>query len=311
MTDQTITTAQQTRTGILYGLAAYTWWGLVVVYFKAVSHVTALEVLAHRIIWSVVLLGVLMTLKGRWAEVSCVMRHPRTLITLLGTTVLVAGNWFGFIWAISNERVVEASLGYFINPLVLVFLGFVFLGERLRGLQWFSVALAFIGVGYLTLSFGAPPWIALFLAFSFGFYGLLRKRAPVDSMLGLTLETAFLLPMALGYLAFLAAKDSLIFANQSRWTDLLLILAGAITALPLLWFTHAARRLRLATTGFLQYIAPSLQLLLGVAVYGEAFQGTHAIAFSFTWLALALYSFDSIRAQRSKNARGRLERVTG
>jgi chloramphenicol-sensitive protein RarD len=289
------TSTREIRLGLTYGLAAYIWWGFTVIYFKAVSHVTPLEILAHRIVWSLVLLGVWMGFKARWREFSCVLRHRRSLSTLLLTTVLVACNWLVFIWAITHDRVVEASLGYYINPLVNVLLGFVFLRERLRRWQWVSVALAFTGVCYLTASLGALPWIALFLAFSFAFYGLLRKTAPVDSMLGLTVETLLLLPLALGYLAVLAGQGSITFLTHSRSTDLLLLCAGAITALPLLWFAHAARRLKLATIGFLQYIAPSLQLLIGVVIYQEAFTAQHGIAFAFVWTALALYSFDSVR----------------
>jgi chloramphenicol-sensitive protein RarD len=270
----------------------------VVVYFKAVAHVAPLEVLAHRILWSVVLLSLLMSMQRRWTDVRAALRSRRNIATLLCTTVLVAGNWFVFIWAIGHDHVVQASLGYYINPLVNVFLGFLLLRERLRPWQWLSVILAGVAVGYLTLGLGKFPWIALFLAFSFGCYGLLRKTAAVDSMLGLTIETSLLLPPALAYLAYLAFKGSIAFTTISPWTDALLVFAGVVTAMPLLWFTRAARRLRYATVGFMQYIAPSLQLLLGVTVYGEPFTIEFRITFSLIWLALAIYSIDAVRAHR-------------
>lgn len=287
------------RAGVAYGLACYLWWGLVVVYFKAVAHVPPTEVLAHRVVWSLVLLSILMRFKDRWPVALAAVRDRRTLLTLMGSATLVAANWFVFIWAVGHGRVVEASLGYFINPLVNVLLGFVFLGERLRPLQWLSVGLATVAVGTLTARVGHLPWIALVLAFSFGFYGLLRKTASVGAMEGLTIETILLSPAALVYLVTLAGRQEIRFAAGSRATDGLLVFSGVVTALPLLWFSNAARRLRLATVGFLQYLAPSLQLLLGVVVYGEPFGRDHQVAFGLIWTALALYSFETMRGQRS------------
>jgi chloramphenicol-sensitive protein RarD len=286
------------RTGVLYGLAAYGWWGLVVVYFKWVRHVPPLELLAHRIVWSVLLLAGLLAYRQRFTEVVRAVRNPRVLRILLATTVLVGCNWFTFLWAVLHDRVVEASLGYFINPLVNVLLGFVFLRERLRPAQWLSVGLACAGVVAMTLQFDSPPLIALILAFSFGLYGLLRKIVGVESMVGLATETLLLLPVAGGYLLWLGIRGDLVFAHLDRSTDLLLVAAGVVTALPLLWFAHAARRLNLATVGFLQYLAPSLQLLIGVTVYHEAFTPQHAVSFGLIWLGLLIYSVEAARRLR-------------
>jgi len=287
------------RAGVAYGIAAYAWWGLVPVYFKAVAHVPALEVLAHRVIWSVVLLAALIVLKSRWREAASAMRRRRTAVTLLVTTVLIACNWLIFIYAVATDRLLEASLGYFINPLVNVLLGFVFLGERLRRWQTISVALAAVGVLYLTLGYGRFPWIALALAASFGLYGLLRKTAPVDALIGLTVETTLLLPLALAYVLIAGATGAGKFAAGS-WSDsILLVSAGIVTAVPLLWFTNAARRLRLATLGFLQYLAPTGHFLLAVAAYGETFTTAHLLAFGCIWTALAIYSIDTVRAPRA------------
>jgi chloramphenicol-sensitive protein RarD len=281
------------RTGVFYGLAAYGWWGVVVVYFKWVSHVPPLELLAHRIVWSVLLLAALLGYRRRFAEIPRALRDPKILRILLASTVLVACNWFTFIWAVMHAKVVQASLGYFINPLVNVLLGFVFLRERLRPVQWASVSLACAGVISMTLQLGSVPVIALILAFSFGLYGLLRKIVGVESMVGLATETFLLLPAAFGYLLWLGLEGNLVFAHHDLRTDLLLVAAGIVTALPLLWFAHAARRLNLATVGFLQYLAPSLQLLIGVTIYKEDFTPRHAMSFGLIWIALAIYSVDA------------------
>jgi chloramphenicol-sensitive protein RarD len=286
------------RAGVMYGLAAYAWWGLVPIYFKAVAHVPAMEVLAHRIVWSVVLLAVLMRVYGRWRAAIESLRTRQTVITLCGTTLLLAVNWFTFIWAVAHEEVLQASLGYFINPLLNVLLGFVFLRERLRRWQTFSVALAAAGVTYLTISYGQMPYIALILATTFGFYGLLRKTAKVDALVGLTVETMLIGPFALAYLIYLGVGGVGLFGTVSLTTDGLLALAGVVTAVPLLWFANAARRLRLSTLGFLQYIAPSGHFLLAVVAYGEAFTVTHLITFTCIWIALAIYSIDTARAAR-------------
>lgn len=286
------------RLGVVYGLSAYLMWGLVPIYFKAVAHVPPMEVLAHRVLWAApFLLGLLAHRRGIRLAVQA-MRVRRTAATLFGTTVLIATNWFVFIWAVGHDQVLQASLGYFINPLVNVLLGFVFLGERLRRLQTVSVGLAVVGVGYLTLRYGAFPSIALLLAGSFGFYGLLRKTARVDALAGLTAEVSLLLPAAIVFLTYQGLRGTSAFGLHAWGTDLLLVAAGLVTAIPLLCFTAAARRLRLATLGFLQYVAPTGHFLLAVLLYGEVFTRTHLIAFGCIWTALALYSVDAVRRRR-------------
>lgn len=285
--------------GIGWALAAYGFWGLVPIYFKAVRHVSPLEILAHRVIWSVVLLALWTQMRGTWDATLVAMRDRRTLLTLCATTLLVTGNWFLFIWAVTKGFILQSSLGYFINPLVNVLFGFLFLRERLRPIEWASVALAATGVIYQTVSIGEFPWISLLLAFTFGSYGLLRKIARVDSIAGLTIETSLTLPIAIGYLIFLSSSGDLAFLYVSRWTDFLLVLAGVVTALPLVWFANAVRKLPLSAVGFFQYIAPTLQFLLAVAVYGETFTRNHAITFGCIWTALAIFTVAAVRRTRA------------
>ncbi len=293
------------RVGVTCGIAAYGFWGLVPIYFKAVRHVPALEVLAHRIVWSVVFLLVLTLIERNWGAVRSCLRSPRALLTLSVTTLLIAVNWVGFIWAVANDQVMQASLGYFINPLVNVLLGFVFLRERLRRWQGLSVALATIGVLYLTFAAGQFPALGLLLAGTFGFYGLLRKVVKIEALVGLTIETCLLLVPALAFLTWQIVQGSAAFGSGSLRTDLLCMAAGLVTAVPLLWFAAAARRLRLATMGFLQYLAPTGHFLLAVWAYGEPFARANAIAFGLIWTALVIYTLDAawgVRADRNKVA---------
>lgn len=288
-----------TRRGVIYGIAAYGMWGLVPVYFKAVVEVPALEVLAHRIVWSALMLIPLALARGRRAQILRVLRDRRTLMVLTLTTVLIATNWFLFIWAVATDRVLEASLGYFINPLVNVVLGVAFLGERLSRPAAVAVALAAVGVAVQVAAVGSLPWIALTLAFSFGLYGLLRKTASVGSVAGLAVETSLLMPVAVGFLAWARHTGGLYLGTGHTGTDVLLVLAGLVTTLPLLCFTSAARRLPLATLGFLQYLAPSGQFLLAVLVYGERLTTAHLVTFGCIWIALAIFTADQIRNARS------------
>ncbi len=283
---------RQSARGVAYGLAAYLWWGLCPLYFKAVSHVPAAEVLAHRIFWSLALLTLLLARRGDLGAAWRAARQPRLLLALAATTLLVAANWFIFIWAVANARVLEASLGYFINPLVNVVLGMLLLRERLRHLQWASVALAAAGVVVLGVKLGGVPAISLALAISFGLYGLVRKVIAVGGMAGLAIETALLTPAALGAFWWWHGRGDLVFGGLDRATDLLLVASGLVTALPLVWFANAARRLRYATVGFLQYTAPTLQFLLAVAVFGEPLSRVRLLSFALIWIALALYSYD-------------------
>lgn len=290
--------ARRRRIGVLYGVGAYGFWGLVPIYFKAVAHVRPLEVLAHRIVWSVVFLFALAMFRRNWGAVPEILRDRRKLGTLSLTTLLIAGNWLGFIWAVANDEVLQASLGYFINPLVNVLLGFLFLRERLRRWQTFSVLLATVGVCYLTIAAGEVPTLGLYLACSFGFYGLLRKKLDVGAVIGLSVETSLLLPLALGYLVVMMGRGQAEFGHVSWEMNLLLMAAGLVTSLPLLWFAEGARRLRLATMGFLQYLAPTGHFLLAVYAYGEEFSRPHLISFGLIWVALAIYSADAARHAR-------------
>ncbi len=289
------------RTGVVYGAAAFLWWGFVPLYFKAVGAALPTEVLAHRIIWSCLFLLVLLKVRGRFVDFRAMLRDRRTLLILSGTTILIATNWMLFIWAIAHGRLLEASLGYFINPLVNVLLGFVIFRERLRPLQTVAVLLAGAGVGWMALGGVGVPLISLTLAFSFSLYGMLRRVAPVSGMVGLTAETLLLLPWAVAWLAWLDHRGDLAFGHAGPVLTALLLSAGWITALPLIWFTEGAKRIRYATLGFLQYLAPTFQFLLAVVAFGEPFTRQHAVSFGCIWAALALYSFDTWRGLKAGN----------
>ncbi|MCI0650455.1 MAG: EamA family transporter RarD [Planctomycetes bacterium] len=287
------------RAGLLCGVAAYLWWGLVPIYFKAIAHVPADEVLAHRIAWAVLLLALIITARGSWAPLCDSLRAPRAIPMLLASTLLVAVNWYVYIWAVAHDRVLDGSLGYFINPLFSVLLGCLVLRERLRRLQALGVAIAALGVASQAIALGRVPAIALVLAVTFALYGFVRKKAPVGALAGLAVETAILLPFALAYLAWLGLENKLVFcAGGDRTTDLLLALGGVVTATPLLFFASAARRLPLSTVGFLQYIAPTGQFLLAVLAYGEPFTTTHAVAFGCVWGGLCLFTYDLLVCDR-------------
>ncbi len=294
---------QTTLVGVIYGVAAYSWWGLCPIYFKAIKIVPPLQVLAHRVVWSAILLTLLVIFRRRLKAGIAALFQGQTARILLLTSMLISINWLVFIWCVGNGRLGQASLGYFINPLVSILLGMIFLGERLRLLQWVSVGLAAGGVTYLTLAGGEFPVYGLILAFSFGFYGLLRKIVRIDALTGLTVETVILMPIALVYLIAVSASGTGALGQHGVSMDVLLLSAGVITATPLLWFANGARRLRLATMGFLQYIAPIGQAILAFAFYGEEFTIEHAITFTTIWIALIIYSTDSARAiYRTKKA---------
>jgi chloramphenicol-sensitive protein RarD len=287
------------RAGVLYGVAAYLFWGLVPLYFKHLVTIPAPEVLAHRAVWSLAFLAAVLAVASGLPALRRALAHRRTLALLLATTVLVGSNWLLFIYSVQTARVVEASLGYFMTPLVNVLLGVVVLRERLTKWQALSVALAAAGVAAMTFSYGRAPWLAIGLAGTFGLYGLLRKVAAVEALVGLTIETILMFPVAAAYLAWVASRGGSSFGTVSRSTDVLLALSGVVTALPLLWFAAAARRLRLSTMGLLQYIAPSIQLVIAVAGFGEPFGRAQAFAFACIWAALAVYSVDALaRARR-------------
>ncbi len=287
----------RTRAGLLLGLGAYVLWGVLPLYFKAMEGVSSAAIVAHRIVWSLLFLAALVTLWRKWPPIGAALRSRKVMLTLLVTAALIAINWLVYIWAVLNGHVLAGSLGYYLNPLVNVLLGVVLLKERLTRPQLAAVALAAAGVVVLALQAGDGLWISLTLAASFALYGFLRKVAPVDSIEGLSIETVLLAPIALGYLLWLGAEGQSGFGNDSR-TDILLVLAGAVTAVPLLLFTAAAKRLPYSTLGFLQYIAPSLQFLLAVLVFDERFTLAHAICFGAIWTALAVFAFEGVRAGR-------------
>lgn len=287
----------QRHLGILYALAAYTWWGFAPFYFKLVAHVPAMTVLAHRIVWSVILLAALTALLRQWPAAREALRDPRLIPWLTISTLLVATNWLVFIIAVATNRLIDASLGYFINPLVTVLLGMIFLHERLRPRQWLASAIATAAIIHLTIAREGIPWIAIVLAISFGLYSLIRKQAPVGTMTGLFVETLLLAPLALGYVVWSHARTEAGTFNTPATLGLL-SLAGIITVAPLLWFVAAARRLPLITIGFLQYLAPSLQFVTAVLIFAEPFDVHRAIAFGLIWLALAIFIGDSIARNR-------------
>ncbi len=284
--------------GTLYALLAYGSWGLLPIYWKFFGQSSPLEVLCHRIIWSLVFLSGILLLQRRQAEIRALFQSRQRLALLLLSAVLLTCNWGLYIYGVNTDRVIETSLGYYINPLVTVLLGFVVLKERLRPGQQAAVGLAAIAVGYFVWQFGAVPWIALGLAFTFAFYGLVRKIVVVAPMVGLAVETLLIAPAALIFVAYWGTTGSSGF-GQSLPLTLLFVGAGVITSMPLLWFNNAAKRLRLSTLGFFQYLAPSLQLLLGVFLYGEPFTLTHAVTFGLIWAALLLYSTTSLLERRS------------
>jgi chloramphenicol-sensitive protein RarD len=286
--------------GTISTITAFFLWGIFPIYWKALQHISSTQILAHRVVWSLVFVLVLLSIQRRWNEAKSVISFYPNVSIFLVTSFLLGGNWLIYIWAVNSNQIVEASLGYFINPLVNVCLGMVFLRERLYRSQFISVLLAFVGVLFLTLQYGRLPWIALTLALTFGTYGLLRKTAKAGSMVGLLFDTGFLAPIFLLYLIFLAAHGSGAFVSTNLKTDVLLIGAGVVTAVPLLLFAYGARRIQYSTVGFLQYIAPTGQLLVGVFLYREQFTRAHAIAFGLVWVALLLYSISTFVAYKRR-----------
>ena len=290
--------AKQTRQGIFFALAAYFMWGIAPAYFKLIQQVPADEILTHRIIWSFFFMLALISLGRSWPKVRAACQNRKRLLLLAVTALLIGGNWLLFIWAVNNHHMLEASLGYFINPLVNVLLGMLFLGERFRRMQWVAVALAFTGVLVQLWQFGSLPIIGLGLAFSFAFYGLLRKKIAIDAQTGMLIETLWLLPLAAAYL-FLFADSPTSHLSANPWSlNLLLVAAGIVTTVPLLCFTAAATRLRLSTLGFFQYLGPTLMFLLAITFYGETVGQDKLVTFGFIWAALILFTLDALYTQR-------------
>lgn len=288
--------------GFWLALVAYALWGVLPIYWKSLHHVPALELLSHRIVWSCGMLLGWVVLTRQWTAFRTIATQWHTLRVYLVAALLIGVNWLTYVWAVNAGFIVETSLGYFINPLLSVVLGLIFLRERLRPTQWVPIGLATTGVVYLTVQYGALPWIALTLAFSFAFYGLVKKLAPLGSVFGLTLETCVLGPLALGYLLVLGAQGQGAFLHVDLLTDGLLIGAGLVTSVPLLLFAAAAQRIPLTVVGLLQYLAPTLQLLIGVWVYHEPFTWAQLVGFGFVWLALALFVAEGFWARQLARA---------
>src|SRR5690606_16168336 len=287
--------------GYVLGLTAYIIWGLFPLYFKALQSVPAMEIIVHRVLWSALFGGLLLLVwkhPGWWRELR---DNPKRLAVLAGCGLLIATNWLVYVWAVNNERMIEASLGYYINPLVNVLLGMLILGERLRRMQWIAVGLAAVGVAQQVWQVGSLPWVSLVLALTFGFYGLIRKQAPVKALPGLVVETWMLVPIAIAWLLFNSTAAS---AQPEFWTTSeawWLVAAGPVTLVPLVCFNAAARHLPYTTLGFLQYLAPTLVLLQAVLLFGEHLSSSTLVAFMFIWAGLAVYSVDAWLSLRRRS----------
>jgi len=288
--------------GILYGIGAYFLWGIFPIYWKELQSVSAIEIIGHRMAWSFVFVMLIIVFTGRWGHFRQTIQNRRAMIPFIGSALLLSANWLIYVWAINAGYIVETSLGYFINPLVNVLMGVAFLRERLRPWQWVSTGLASVGILYLTWRYGALPWIALSLAFTFAVYGLIKKQAALNSTEGFAVETGIMFLPALVYLLVLEVTGRGVFGHQSAGVTALLALAGVATGLPLLLFGAAARLIPLSMIGFLQYLAPTLQFLIGVFVYAEAFTRDRFIGFGLIWVALLIYSLEGLLARRNPQA---------
>lgn len=286
------------RGGLFLGFGAYLLWGILPLYFKAIANIDPVEIVAHRVIWSLFFLAALLILWKRWGALRVAAASPKVLGILAITALLIGTNWLIYIWAVLNGHVLAGSLGYYLNPLVNVLLGVVLLKEKLSRPQIFAVALAGVGVAILAAGAEDGLWISLTLAFSFALYGFLRKITPVEAVEGLSIETALIAPLAFGWVWWLGSTGELGF-GQDAWTTTLLVMTGAISAIPLLLFTAAAKRLPYSTLGFLQYIAPSIQFLLAVLVFNEKLTTAHIFCFAAIWTALAVFAFEGVRLSRA------------
>ena len=283
--------------GLLYGIIAYILWGFFPIYWRLLQEVPAIELLGHRIAWSFLLLAVVILFMRQWSGFRSAL-NARTFRVYFIAAILIGVNWLTYVWAVNAGFIIETSLGYFINPLLSVLMGVFFLRERLRSAQWIPIALAAIGVAYLTFAYGRLPWIALLLAFSFGFYGLAKKLAPLGSVFGLTLETGILFLPAVAYLGWAEASGSASFLHTDAASNLLMIGAGVVTTIPLLLFASAAKQIPLSMIGILQYLAPTIQFLIGILVYKEPFDQSRLIGFGIVWLALVVFWVENYLASR-------------
>lgn len=287
------------RQGIMYGLGAYCLWGILPIYWKLLQHVPALEILANRFIWSAVFVFFLLFVTGKFkvflSETAAVFSKFKTGTAMLAAAVTISFNWGIFIWAVEAGRIVESSMGYYINPLVSVLFGMVFLREKLDKLQWTAVICAVIGIAIMLVKNGSLPWVSVSLAFTFALYGLLKKIIPVSAMTSIMLETLLIMPVAIGYLSFLSTSGNCTYQSGDLLTISVLIGAGAVTATPLLLFTSCAKLLPLKIVGFMQYLSPTISLFLGIFVYGEVFTSTHMLSFGCIWLGLLFFTWSQIR----------------
>ncbi len=293
------------KKGVVYAGSCYIAWGLLPVFWKALHTVPAFEIVAHRIVWSLLVVLVLLAYRRKWRWLGAALHNRRIMLTYTTSACMLTVNWLLYIWAVNAGYVIETSLGYFINPLVSVFLGVLFLRERLRLGQVLALAVACCGVGYLTLSYGRIPWIALTIAGSFGIYGLLRKTAPLASLEGLTLETLLLFLPALAYLGYLTGVGQAALGHAPLLTNVLLVSAGVVTAIPLLLFAAGAKLISMTTLGILQFVNPTLQFFLGVFVYHEALSSSQLVGFAFIWAALVLYLIEGRLVGRGLGRRTR------
>lgn len=296
MSDSSTRTPAQS--GILFGVGAYLCWGFFPLYWPLLEPAGALEVLAHRFVWSMVFVLVAITATGRWRVFVAIARDRRLMLILTGAAITIALNWGGFIYGVTNDHVIETSLGYFINPLVTVLLGVFVLRETLRPVQWAAVGIGAISVVVLAIDYGRLPWIALLVAFSFATYGFLKKKADLGSFEGLGMETLILTPVAIAYLVFLQVQGTLTFAHEGTGNALLLMGTGVVTAIPLLMFGAAATRLSLTTIGLLQYLGPFIQFILGLTVFGEEMSPARWVGFALVWLALVVFTYDGLSNRR-------------
>ena len=299
----------ETRLGVTYAGLSYFLWGLLPIYWKFLDNVNAQEILANRVVWSFIFMAVILLISRKWSlflhTFKGFAQNKKQLVVLALASILISANWFTYIWAVNNGYMIETSLGYFMNPLVSILLGMVVLKEKLTAYQYASFVLAAIGVLIITISHGKVPWIAIVLALTFGLYGLAKKLINVDSSVGLTLETLMVTPIAAIYMVILFINGSTAFLSTGPKTDLLLIGAGAATAIPLLYFAKGAQKIPLSLLGFLQYIAPTLTLLLGIFVYHEHFSSVQLLSFVFIWAALTIYSLSKTKLLSRKGLRWR------
>ncbi len=281
---------KKSNSGVLYAIGAYGIWGILPIYWKAMKQIPAGDILAHRIFWSFLFLAAIISGLRKWDEFRHAFTSVRSILAVSLASILISTNWLVYIWAVNSNHIVEASLGYYINPLLTIMLGMIVLRERADFWQFVSIALAFIGVGFLTYQYGRVPWVALTLAVSFAVYGLVKKLSKLSSLTGLAAETMMVAPLALGFLIFQISTQAVAYVDISLWMVAMIILTGVVTSVPLLLFAQGAKRVSLSTLGFVQYLSPSLSLLIGIFIYKEKFTHIDLISFSCIWVALAIFS---------------------